>query len=100
MNATLETPIPPATRAHEYKKLVCNISDKIATAMLLNLSMLKAKAMARGKNIARDDPIGLVTQAAATVLGDEQNVAEIATYNAGRAYFSGGQRFDPARNTY
>ena len=26
MNATLETPIPAATRAHEYKKLVCNIS--------------------------------------------------------------------------
>ena len=60
MNATLETPIPPATRAHEYKKLVCNISDKIATAMLLNISMLESKALARGKNPAKDDPIGLL----------------------------------------
>ena len=54
MNATLETPIPEATRAHEYKKLVCNISDKIATAMLLNISMIESKAIARGKNPAKD----------------------------------------------
>ena len=98
MNATLETPIPEATRAHEYKKLVCNISDKIATAMLLNISMIEAKALSRGKNPARDDPIGLVTQAAMTVLGDEQNVTEVATYNSGRAFYSNGQRFDPIRD--
>ena len=63
----------------------------------LRISILESKAAAMGENPAKDDPIGLVTQAAGVVLEDEQNKQAIKAIEAGRAFFVNG-RFDPDRN--
>ena len=60
----LDTPVPDAKRAYIFKKWVCDLSKDIKMQMELKLAMLEAKSAAKGKDIAKDDPIGLIFKAA------------------------------------
>lgn len=96
-NEVLEVPLSEAARAHAYKKLITNLSTDLKMQLQLRISILESKAAAMGENPAKDDPIGLVTQAAGVVLEDEQNEQAIKAIEEGRAFFVNG-RFDPDRN--
>ena len=96
-NEVLETPIPEATRAHAYKKLVMNISRNVRSEMTITLATLESKAAAKGRDPAKDEPIELITQAASLVLDDMQNEETQKNIEDGRAFAAGG-RFDPLRS--
>ena len=59
------------------------------------ISRREARAAAKGKDIAREDPLGLLDSAVATVLNDEQNSEICKAINEGRAFTF--KKFDPRK---
>ena len=96
LNEVRANPIPERTRAHSYRKMVCDLGKDFEMKMLLRLSILESAAAALGEFPARDTPIEHVNEAAGIVLDDEMNAELIKSIESGRAF--NAQRFDPARN--
>ena len=66
-----------AKKAHIYQKWVCDLGPSIKVQMQVEMNSIESKALANGKNLRFEDPIGLVTQAATVVLQDEQSQDQI-----------------------
>ena len=95
-NDTLNIKVPEPKLAFIYRSWVGNLSREIKISLDLKIATLEARAAAKGRDAAKDDPVGLVTKAATTVLNDIENEAMTKAIESGRAYVA-SSGFDPRR---
>ena len=84
-------------RAHLYRKMLNKLGPEVRSELTAEISRRVAVQAAKGKDIAKTDPLGLLNSAASVVLNDIQNEEIEKNIHAGRAFNATGN-FD-ARKT-
>ena len=82
-------------RAHRFRKMLNNLGTEVRTELSQEISRRVSIAAAKGHDIAKHDPLGLLTSAASVVLNDLEMKERSSAVSQGRALKL--NRFDPNR---